>query len=528
MNHRILPIAAMIAVLAAAPVLAGEGSKAPFAPEAPPVDEQLAADHTVVPAGQGAVFVPRLTVNGIEPPVLIRDQVKHQEVANGETGRRIPLAPGRYEVVVGSTTPAQSVAVPVEVRAGETTVVPVRWGALRVEVCDDKLLPVRTTYDLIRLDTREVYGTGYGVDTLQGEEYNVWLLPPGLYKIVQQGANWRARTDFATVYVPAGSLVRYRLVVDPDEGTFRGAGVLLPGEPGAAEASGESPWTTYLVVGADGTFSQTRSVVGSPDQSGINGTLFADGYVLWNRGKHAVSALLQIEEGGSWVQPASGEAIPLVKTDDYARLDTLYTLLLTPRMGPYARVSGTTKFFSTDSLTTTDLTLLRTYTDGSTQAEQVAANSTYWIADAFQPTLLREGVGLNARLLNNRYVTLAARLGAGLRQNLYGGTWVVTDDPDTPELELTQVASFNQFGLESTIHGVFRPLDRVVWSTDLELFADFLNIGAPALQWDNTLTFRLSEILSLTYDARLVVEPQVVSDIQFDHAFLLRASWAVF
>ncbi len=526
MHRNILSLAPIAAVLAAPAALAADTAKVdPFAPEAPPVEEQLAADTTAIPAGQGAVFVPRLTVDGIEPPVLIVDK---EEVASGSTGARIPLPPGRYTVIVGSTTPAQSVAVSVEVKAGETTVVPVKWGALRVEVSDEKLLPVRGTYDLIRLDTREVYGTGYGADTLQGEELNVWLLPPGLYKIVQQGANWRSRTDFATVYVPEGGLVRYRLVVDPDDGTFRGAGVLIPGEPGAAEADDENPWTTYLVVGADGAFSQTMNVVGTPDQLGLNGALFADGYAMWTRDKHSVSTLLQIEEGASWVQPASGDALPLVKTDDYARLDALYTFLVNPWVGPYVRASGTTQFFPTDTLTTEDLTVVRTYTDGTTETEQVAANDTYRVAESFLPTLLREGVGLNARLFNNRYVTLAVRAGAGLRQNLYGGTWVVADDASTPELELNQVDSFNQVGLESTVHGVFRPLGWLVWSTDLELFADFQDIAAPAVEWNNTVTLRLSEILSLTYDARLVSEPQVTDALQFDHAVLLRASWAVF
>ena len=47
----------------------------------------------------------------------------------------------------------------------------------------------RAGYDVINSLTREPYGTGFGVDTLQGETLRTWLLPPGLYLIVQPGAD---------------------------------------------------------------------------------------------------------------------------------------------------------------------------------------------------------------------------------------------------------------------------------------------------------------------------------------------------
>ena len=60
-----------------------------------------------------------------------------------------------------------------------------------------------------------------------------WLLPPGVYRIVRPGSNYRALRDFATVYVPEAGFVRYRLVLDPDTGEFQGSGVLLPDEFGS-------------------------------------------------------------------------------------------------------------------------------------------------------------------------------------------------------------------------------------------------------------------------------------------------------
>ena len=66
-----------------------------------------------------------------------------------------------------------------------------------------------------------------------------WLVPPGVYRIVKPGANYRQLRNYATVYVPPGGLVRYRLVMDPDTQDFLGAGVLLPNEFGAEDRQGE-------------------------------------------------------------------------------------------------------------------------------------------------------------------------------------------------------------------------------------------------------------------------------------------------
>ncbi len=218
------------AAFADEPVLSDEelGSD-PYAWIAPDVETQLAADTLAIPEGMGAVFVPYMSDPGQEPPVLV---VSDDDVVTGRVGERVIVPPGRYVVVMSSGTPKQGTGTPVQVIAGETAVVEPTWGGLRVDVVDDKLIPHRGGYEILRVDDRQVYGTGFGVDTLQGEKLQTWLLPPGLYRIVQTGGTYRARTDFATVNVPESGFVRFRLVMDPDSGEFRGAGVLMPGEFG--------------------------------------------------------------------------------------------------------------------------------------------------------------------------------------------------------------------------------------------------------------------------------------------------------
>ncbi len=506
------------------PALAQDSVTDPYPWEADTASQQLSADTTTIPAGMGAVFVPRMTQTSIEPGFML---VNGDEVTEGHVGERLVVAPGSYTLIVGSTTPSQSVSIPVTVTEGQTSTVEPTWGGLRIEVVDENLIPHRGDYELIRVDNREVYGVGFGADTLQGESLNTWLVPPGLYRIVQSGESFRARTDFATVYVPEGGFVRYRLVMDEDTGEFRGAGVLIPGEFGSSQEV-DSPWSTYLVVGANGSLSQNSNVIGAANQTTLSGDLFAEGYFTYNHDSHHVAGLMEVEEGISQIRPDASDPLPAVKSTDRVRLDALYTYFINDGLGPYVRAAATTQAFGTEVLTTEDITVSRTLSDGTIELEDVAANSTYRISEALQPTIIREGVGLNTRLINRNFLTLSWRAGLGLRQNLYGGAFVEQDDAATEEVEYAQIDSFNQLGIESTIRGVARLTGWVVYATDVELFTDFNTIDQPTVEWDNTLSLRLTDYLSINYNVNLDFVPLVTEDLQLEQSVLMRASWSLF
>lgn len=507
----------------AAPARAQED---PFAWTEPSTEEQLEADRTAIPVGKGAVFVPSMTGALNEPPIILVEEGS-DAVRDIPTGERVLVDPGSYVVIVSSGSPAQGVATAIDVVEGETSRVEPTWGALRIEVVDDRRVPHRGGYELIRADNREPYGTGFGADTLQGERLNTWLLPPGVYRIVKPGSNYRALRDFATVYVPPGGFVRYRLVLDPDTGEFQGAGVLIPGEFGSPNTRRER-WFTSLVLGADGQMVQQRNVVGVNNQLTLGGALFLDGQLAYAVDKHRVSGLLQIEEGASQIRPQQNTPLPVVKTRDRLRLDLLYTFYARPAFGPYVRAAAESQAFRTETLVTEDTTLLRQYADGTTATETVLANNTFFVAAPWSPTIVREGIGLNTRFVNNRWVTFNWRMGFGLRQNRYAGAWLPTDDPDTPRIELSEVESFDQEGLESTVIATARLPGWAVYATDVELFADFQDMARPSVEWRNTLTLRLTRNLSLNYYLNVDLLPQVVETAQLEQSVLLRASWALF
>ena len=113
---------------------------------APDAATQAAAATTAIPPGAGAILVPSMSGPDSEPQSLVFRG--DERVASGPNGARIFVEPGAYLVRVGSGPVSQMVTVPVDVQGGATTVVPVRWGGLRIEVVDERNLPHRGVYGL--------------------------------------------------------------------------------------------------------------------------------------------------------------------------------------------------------------------------------------------------------------------------------------------------------------------------------------------------------------------------------------------
>jgi hypothetical protein len=505
----------------------------------PPPEVQLAQDESVIPVGRGAVFVPSITGPDYEPAARL---VSGEEILSVPLGQRFLVNPGRYVVLMGSGAASQGASVAIEVREGETTMVPVSWGALRIEVTDDRRIPHRGTYEIIRADTRQPVGTGFGADTLQGEILQTWILPPGIYRIVRPGRNSRALRDFATVVVPDAGFVRYRLVMDEDTGEFLGSGVLLADEFMSGNV-GDSRLFKSMVIGFDGALTSYDNVVGFSNETQVSAAVFLDSQFAFNSDPHRLSFLIQVDEGARQrtLQPDGDEPdpLPIEKVTDRLRGDLLYTYTLRGRTGPYGRVSAESQAFPTDQLVVEDTTYLIRYEDGNEEYREIASGDTFHLSDAWNPTQLREGVGINTTFLEkNRSMNFNWRIGYGLRQNFYGQALVLNDVASTPEIEYDATETYFQRGVESTVIASLRLPGRIVYSTDLEFFAPFTILNDPtdpttweeqiSISWRNNLSVRLTRNLSLNYFANVDLEPQVVKEPQVQHNLTLRASWSVF
>ena len=134
---------------------------------------------------------------------------------------------------------------------------------------------------------------------------------------------------------------------------------------------------------------------------------------------------------------------------------------------------------------------------------------------------------MNFRAINRRWFNFNFRLGLGVREQLFGGSYLLNDNSSTTAAEYDQVDSFNEIGIESTISATARLPGWVVYSTDIELFEPFNAPTKPSAEWRNTFSLRITRNLSANYLAEIDYLPQVVDKVQLQHSVVLRATFTL-
>lgn len=192
-------------------------------------------------------------------------------------------------------------------------------------------------------------------------------------------------------------------------------------------------------------------------------------------------------------------------------------------MGLYVRFGLLTNLFESRVLVTEPTTVVKNFIDGTQTVDLLPANEDFKIGGLFAPVLLREGGGINVRLIRARVSSLDWRVGLGFRQNRYRGAFV--QESSAPNLlTYSEVESFNESGIETTIVGTVRA-GRLLLNTSLDLFGDFNTFDEPTLDWRNTFSWRLTGDLSLDYRLDILRQPQVTEDTQIRQSLQFRFTW---
>ena len=496
-----------------------------FSWDAPPASEQLAADTSAVPGDLGAIFVPSLTGDGREPPVLVHDG--EGEVTSSRPGKRILLAPGRYRLEVGTAPGHRHFTEWVTVSAGSTVTPRVSWGGIIVDVVDALGKPHIGGYELFSLADGKAVGLGFGVYPDGGARPRPWILPAGVYRLVPPGVGLDSNREVASVTVPEGGLARFRLVIE-EAGEMLGGTTITPAEVRAG-APEPGNWRKRLALGLDGNFSHSHEVVGMPDQLFLAGGAFIFSEFTYASGWHLFTASLEVEEGMAFLEALSGEALPLIKTADRARLELRYALLLGGWFGPYVRGFVQTQFFPTDAFFPSSEVVKITRADGSVSMQAVPAGGRLRISEPLAPTVLQGGGGLALNLLKLDAITLTLRAGVADRYSIYNETLARRDDQATPAVvEYLQVGDLNQLGLEGTLDASVRITGWLLYSTGLEYFGDFNAMDAPHLEWRNMLAVKVRRFLTLSYGINLIYLPHINDTLQFQQGLKVRVALNVF
>lgn len=484
------------------------------------IGAQLERDPTLLPFGKGAIFVPAMTNPLDEPPVAVLQG--GTKIAEGTTGVRIVLSPGTYEIRVGSGAVTQQAVVQASVREANTTVIPVSWAGLQVHVVDEQYVSLRGTYELIRVADREYMGIGFGTDEQAGEPVSTWVLRAGLYKVVRVGDNYRARRDFATVRLVEGKLTHFLLVLNKDTGALAGAGE-VPEEDLFRPQAG---FFGSFVFGGDLSFNSRKDVIGQVDGLAFALRAFIDSRMSIEILGSPLVLQLQVEQGQT-----KGPNLPWVKTNDRVRLDALYVYRLYPWLGPYVRLGAETNIVPSDQEFQDPVRFTKIDSEGQTVQDcrtATAAPSTFRLSPSFGLTTLREGAGINVRVLKTLFAETTLRTGVGARHRWARDLYVETESGLAGCTAFKEVASSNLVGVEATALALVRPTRFLLVNVQIDTLVPFTGFEETVLEIEGSVALKLTSYLSLNYVARFVRDRALAEKDLLQQDVLLRFSVELF
>lgn len=393
---------------------------------APSIEEQLEADEVLLGIGEGAVFVPSMTHGRVEPRVSILDQ-RGKVAALGGTGKRIRLQPGSYRIRFGSGSEDQRMDIPVEVHDGETTVPPIPWCGLTVTTITPERQHFRGEYKLVRSDRFQGYGEGFGQPEDRLADLPTWILPPGVYKLTGLASGTNDLTNFVTVRLIAGEWVEYTLVMDDDK--VVGGGSITE----VAIDNRRDLWRFGADLG--GSLTWTREKLAR--QSNLRTTTNLTGVTQLRARKETdtwlTSVRLQFVGGAAMVGSDGWKVAP-----DEISTQLFTVRRVTPRVGPYGRLVGTSHLFPADidlSSTTDPLRLyVRDPEDGKLYRREEGGQKWEYAAP-LSPLELREGLGLNIEAIQLPALEVSLQVGLASRQIFPFGAYY-QKDLGNPSLQL--------------------------------------------------------------------------------------------
>jgi len=484
--------------------------------------EQATQDVTPIPRGQGAILVPALSGGKLEPPVLV--YAEEVLVAQGRTGSRIVVPPGRYDVVVGLGAPAARPRAVVDVEAGETEAVQPFFGAVRVQVVDEGQTPIPRTYVLQSVDRQTVYGPVTTEPSEKGPPPQTWLLPPGRYRLAL-GSDPGASEGVISFSLHPSELLRYRLVADGSE--------LLRADLAEADVRPEpSILRLRWVLGGSVAFDSRNTQLLQEGRQFLIGTLFNELEVGLDTGPHLALFSLDANQTVAWLDSEFGADIPLRNLDSRAEAELLYVARLGRIFGPYARAKGTTSYLEQHYIPGEDI-LIDTFDEEGNLIRETEASAFERVRlyDAGRPIVLQQGVGLSVTPVDEEVFDFGFRVGGSARQAFYyGGRFV--DDQVNGRLSLVRIDDRKEFGAEATGQLGLRIGRYVNLQSEFDSFYPTKlfsgDIKRFPFRWKNRLNLGVSDNVSTTYSFLLARDEAVIKSLQYVHNVSLTLQARVF
>lgn len=479
----------------------------------------LMDDEKDAPDGNGLLYLPALS-NSENEPIFIALGADGSRF-EGKMGEPLPLLEGVYSVHFGTNFKLTKENVQIIPRY--KTIIEPDWGCLVVDIIDEQRNYAKVSYEIFNMDG-ESFGGGFPAEEEIGEQPTVYVLEKGTYKITINNEPFNTYRDFTTIYVEPGEMKRLTIVVETDEDdnplSMIGAGIL---EENLLGDSNEKLKFSSAIHG-NANLNSDNEQDRNKSETTITLNTQLQNYLLYDGDKLHYSMKNLVELG---TQKSTDQDFRLA-VDEFDLKNTLIYYFF-KNIGFYSRFDLNTHFFNTKLYFNDNFYCTKIDIDGNVVQDSALVDFVR-VESSFFPLVLKEGLGINYRILNRAKANLSLRVGFGLRQDINNDVYQLYYSDETgslPYLEYHEIDSESKTGTEVSLVGSFNLPWSLTYTTNADFLFPFGEEQDYTMEWENVFNMKLFKFISLDYKLKLTHKmPDVSQDyIALNHSLFLRVTY---
>ncbi len=483
------------------------------------------SEEEEIGGGKGLLLLPAITRTDNEPHYKIIDKYGYEQ--SGQMGTAIPLLEGIYSIKYGSGKANQLMSQDnIKIVPRYKTIIEPDWGCLIVDIIDEKRNFTKVRYEVFDLENGESFGSEFPAEEEVGEQEKVWVLESGIYKITVNNEPFNTYRDFTTVYVEKGKVQKLTIVMKTDEEdnptNMAGAGVL---EESFLEASVANLKFSSAIHGNVNINSNNEVDKDNPETTiTINNQL--ENYLIYDKDPLHYTMKNLIEVGISKTTDTDFR----LAADEFDLKNTLIYYFIKD-VGFYSRFDMHSHFFPEKSYNSDKFYYIKINED-NIAADSVFADEIE-IKSSLFPLVLKEGIGINYRILNFSRANLSLRAGFGIRQDINNDFYQLASEStwfDSQEIEhriYNEMESESTTGTEVSLVGSFQLPFNLTYSTNADFLFPFSKDDDYSMEWENVINLKLFKYISLDYKLKLENKIPETGDeyIVEKHSLFLRVTY---
>ena len=480
----------------------------------------IKAEEEEVTSGTGLLLLPAITRTDDEPYYKIYD--KNGEEISGKIGEPIPLAAGEYLIKYGSGSESQKMTKEnIKIVPRYKRIVKPDWGCLTVDIVDENRNFVKMQYELFQGETGESYGTEFTKEEEVGEQQKIWILKPGRYKVTINNEPFNTYKDFTTVFVEKGEYQEITLVVGIDEEgsvtNLIGAGVLEKSEM----LSPEQKLKLSSAIHGNVNFSSNKESEEEDYQTTLTLNSQLDNKLIYDElpFHYTLKNLVEVEVAKG---PDDHFRDMKISSDDFDIKNTLIYYFI-KNLGVYTRVDLNSHLFSENDYKENDINYKKYNVDGDLVDSVNTTDVVKKVKKSFFPLTLKEGLGINYRILNYAKANLNLRAGFGLQQVFNNDVYKYDKDENDYKIYLEEESTYTK-GTELSLIGTFQLPFNLTYTLDTDFLFPFEKEESITIECENIFNLRLFKHISINYKLKLEQTEDEKLYLK-DHTLFLRITY---